>query len=155
MTRPISMSSKRGMETAPQPRARMKAPKLQGCGAAAPRRKRFPWAPMTVRIASMTSLRAVLILILLALGWGTPVNAAPPLGTPHVTAVLAAQTVGAAPGSPILVAVALTPEKGWHTYWRNPGDAGEPTTIRWSLSTGWRAGTSSGRRPGACRWDRS
>jgi thiol:disulfide interchange protein DsbD len=91
-------------------------------------------------MSAMTLFRALLILILLALGWGTPVHAAPPLGTPHLTAILAAQTVGAAPGSPIFLAVALSPEKGWHTYWRNPGDAGEPTTIRWSLPSGWRAG---------------
>ena len=31
-------------------------------------------------------------------------------------------------------------DKGWHTYWRNPGDAGEPTTIHWRLPPGWRAG---------------
>ncbi len=28
----------------------------------------------------------------------------------------------------------------WHTYWRNPGDSGEPTTITWHLPAGWKAG---------------
>jgi thiol:disulfide interchange protein DsbD len=59
---------------------------------------------------------------------------------PHVTAGLVAQSQGAAPGSTLYAAVVLTADKGWHTYWRNPGDAGEATTIAWTLPVGWRAG---------------
>ncbi|HEY2706978.1 MAG TPA: thioredoxin family protein [Caulobacteraceae bacterium] len=62
------------------------------------------------------------------------------LGPQHVKPVLAAQTQGAAPGSTLYVAVIQTIDKGWHTYWRNPGDAGEPTKIAWTLPGGWRAG---------------
>ncbi len=29
---------------------------------------------------------------------------------------------------------------GWHTYWKNPGDAGLPTRIEWQLPEGWSAG---------------
>src|SRR5438045_9679911 len=28
----------------------------------------------------------------------------------------------------------------WHTYWKDPGDAGIPTDIKWELPEGWRAG---------------
>ena len=31
-------------------------------------------------------------------------------------------------------------EKGWHIYWVNPGDAGEPPRIQWDLPTGFQAG---------------
>jgi thiol:disulfide interchange protein len=62
------------------------------------------------------------------------------LGPQHVKPVLAAQTEGAAPGSTLYVALIQTIDKGWHTYWRNPGDAGEPTRITWTLPAGWRAG---------------
>ena len=65
---------------------------------------------------------------------------AQPVTTPHVTAQLVAETAGAAPGSTLYAAVILTAEKGWHTYWRNPGDAGEATKITWTLPAGWRAG---------------
>jgi len=55
---------------------------------------------------------------------------AQPFGGPqHVKPVLAAQTQGAAPGSTLYVALVQTIDHGWHTYWRNPGDAGEPTRI--------------------------
>lgn len=37
------------------------------------------------------------------------------------------------------VAVKLTHEKGWHTYWKNAG-TGLPTRIAWSLPEGWSAG---------------
>jgi len=60
--------------------------------------------------------------------------------TPHVTSQLVAQTAGAAPGSTLYVAVAQALDAGWHTYWRNPGDAGEPAKISWTLPPAWRAG---------------
>jgi len=31
-------------------------------------------------------------------------------------------------------------EKGWHTYWQNPGDSGLPTTLAWKLPAGIEAG---------------
>ena len=31
-------------------------------------------------------------------------------------------------------------EKGWHTYWRNPGDSGLPTRARWEVPAGFAAG---------------
>jgi len=63
-----------------------------------------------------------------------------PVAAPHLTAQLVAETAGAAPGSTVWVAVVLSMDKGWHTYWRNPGDAGEATRIAWTLPPGWRAG---------------
>src|SRR5688572_12226221 len=44
------------------------------------------------------------------------------------------------PGSTVLAAVHLHMNKGWHTYWRNPGDAGAPTEIEWQLPEGVSAG---------------
>ncbi|HET6970233.1 MAG TPA: thioredoxin family protein, partial [Phenylobacterium sp.] len=29
--------------------------------------------------------------------------------------------------------------KGWHTYWKNAGDSGEPTRIKWTMPAGWSA----------------
>jgi thiol:disulfide interchange protein/DsbC/DsbD-like thiol-disulfide interchange protein len=40
------------------------------------------------------------------------------------------------PGDELLVGVKFRLEKDWHTYWKNPGDAGEGATIRWNLSKG-------------------
>jgi thiol:disulfide interchange protein DsbD len=83
------------------------------------------------------------MILALALGAGvaaaTPA-AAEPVNTGHLTAELVAQTDGAAPGQTVWLAVRQKIQKGWHTYWRNPGDAGEPMKLGWTLPAGWRAG---------------
>lgn len=46
----------------------------------------------------------------------------------------------AAPRKPVTVAIHFTPEKGWHGYWSNPGDAGYGLELDWHLPQGWKAG---------------
>ena len=36
----------------------------------------------------------------------------------------------------LLVGIKFELEEGWHTYWENPGDAGEGASVDWSL-IGW------------------
>ncbi|HSZ73974.1 MAG TPA: protein-disulfide reductase DsbD domain-containing protein, partial [Rhizomicrobium sp.] len=38
-----------------------------------------------------------------------------------------------APGDTVTVALEEKIRPGWHTYWVNPGEAGAPTEIKWSL----------------------
>lgn len=40
------------------------------------------------------------------------------------------------PGTPFFVAVVLNHEAGWHTYWKNPGETGIPTSIDWQVPEG-------------------
>jgi DsbC/DsbD-like thiol-disulfide interchange protein len=40
-----------------------------------------------------------------------------------------------APGKSMEIAVVIDLEKGWHTYWYNPGDAGLPPDFEWTLPT--------------------
>ena len=65
---------------------------------------------------------------------------AAPVDTGHLTAELVPQTQGVAPGQTTHVALRQQIDKGWHTYWRNSGDSGEPTQIAWTLPAGWQAG---------------
>lgn len=44
------------------------------------------------------------------------------------------------PGDSFTVGVELTMKPGWHTYWRNGGDSGAPTTLDWKLPPGFTAG---------------
>jgi thiol:disulfide interchange protein DsbD len=67
-------------------------------------------------------------------------TAAAPVRTEHVEAELVAAKSAIVPGEPITVALRLGIEKGWHTYWRNPGDSGLPTTLAWKLPAGVDAG---------------
>ena len=65
---------------------------------------------------------------------------AAPVAAEHVEAELIAEQTGWLPGSTQWVALRLKPEEGWHTYWRNPGDSGLPTTLQWTLPEGFKAG---------------
>jgi thiol:disulfide interchange protein len=42
-------------------------------------------------------------------------------------------------GGGFLVAAELSMARGWHTYWRTPGDSGQPTKVVWTLPTGFSA----------------
>jgi DsbC/DsbD-like thiol-disulfide interchange protein len=54
----------------------------------------------------------------------------------HIEAAIEAETLRPAPGSRLTLALRMTPAKGWHGYWQNPGDAGAPTDIVWALPRG-------------------
>jgi len=66
--------------------------------------------------------------------------AAAPVKTDLVEAELLAERTAAEPGKTLTVALRLKIAPEWHTYWRNPGDSGEPTALRWKLPAGWSAG---------------
>ncbi len=57
----------------------------------------------------------------------------------HIAARLVAEGP-VRPGQPLTLAIAFTPEPGWHGYWKNPGDAGYGLTLKWNLPPGWQAG---------------
>jgi thiol:disulfide interchange protein DsbD len=59
---------------------------------------------------------------------------------PHVRAALVADVDGVRPGATFRLGVLLDIQAGWHVYWRNPGDAGLPTDIRFYLPEGFEAG---------------
>jgi thiol:disulfide interchange protein DsbD len=70
-----------------------------------------------------------------------PADFAPgPVKTGHLEAELVAETQGVAPGGLAYVAIRQDIQKGWHTYWRNPGDSGEATSAKWTLPSGWSVG---------------
>ena len=56
----------------------------------------------------------------------------------QVTLLLSADT--AKPGDTVLAGLHLQMDPGWHTYWKNPGEAGIPTAIKWDLPPGVTAG---------------
>ena len=47
---------------------------------------------------------------------------------------------GLASGQSMWLGVALHHAKGWHTYWKNPGDTGLPTHLSWKLPPGFSVG---------------
>jgi len=56
--------------------------------------------------------------------------------TDHVTAELVAERSAVQPGGSLQIGLRLSHIPLWHTYWRNPGDSGLPTSIDWQLPAG-------------------
>ena len=63
-----------------------------------------------------------------------------PVDTGKVTASLVSSHDSVAPGQEFYVALRTVLDDHWHTYWRNPGDSGEPVQIDWELPEGVAAG---------------
>ncbi|CAN5627282.1 thioredoxin family protein [soil metagenome] len=93
----------------------------------------------------MTAQRAAL-LVLLAILFAVPSMAQRSLessdGTtsPHSDAELVSDRAAVAPGETLEVALRMTMDPGWHSYWKNAGDSGQATSIRWRLPEGVEAG---------------
>jgi thiol:disulfide interchange protein/DsbC/DsbD-like thiol-disulfide interchange protein len=62
------------------------------------------------------------------------------VATDNVKARLVSEVGAVGPGQSFWVALELDIRDGWHTYWRNPGDSGEPTKLVWQLPSGFTAG---------------
>jgi thiol:disulfide interchange protein len=62
------------------------------------------------------------------------------VATDNVKARLVSEVKAVGPGQVFWVALELNIRDGWHTYWRNPGDSGEPTKLTWQLPPGFTAG---------------
>ena len=93
-------------------------------------------------MGSSSMLRALLIIVVaLASGAIAPARAGSTAAPEElVKSDLVAEMQAVAPGAVLWVSLHLEMTPGWHTYWRNPGDAGLPTTIDWSLPPGFSAG---------------
>ena len=57
----------------------------------------------------------------------------------HVTARMIADSSAVVAGKPFKLGILLKMEPGWHTYYKESGDAGMPTRITWQLPPGFKA----------------
>ncbi len=85
---------------------------------------------------NMTRPRAYLGVVLLAIaGLAAPAAGNTP-NRPLVHVELVSEVASVQPGVPFWVAVKQQIPPGWHTYWVNPGDSGEPMRLEWRLPPG-------------------
>ncbi len=83
----------------------------------------------------------MLLFALAALTLATPpVRAQTVVKSPNVTTELMAEHASVQPGGTLWLALRLKMRPGWQTYWRNPGDSGQPTHVQWTLPAGYKAG---------------
>jgi thiol:disulfide interchange protein len=65
---------------------------------------------------------------------------AQPVRTQHLSVELITETNTIAPNHDFLAGLHFILDKGWHIYWTNAGDAGEPPRVDWQLPAGIIAG---------------
>jgi thiol:disulfide interchange protein len=79
------------------------------------------------------------VLCLLLIASAASLDAAPsPI--PHGKVELISEQSSIQPGSPLHVGLHFQLEPGWHIYWKNPGDSGQPPRVQWDLPAGLSAG---------------
>jgi thiol:disulfide interchange protein len=90
----------------------------------------------------MRSLRQIVLILCAA--WAVAAVAAPPVEGPvraqHLTVELLPLDGSIQPGGTSLIGLHFTLDKGWHVYWINAGDSGEPPSVKWTLPPGITAG---------------
>jgi DsbC/DsbD-like thiol-disulfide interchange protein len=91
-------------------------------------------------IRILHSLRvATFVLAICLLLAGTSVSAQS-AHIPHGTLELISDHSAIVPGHEFTVGLQFKMERGWHIYWENPGDSGEPPRVSWQLPKGLTAG---------------
>jgi thiol:disulfide interchange protein DsbD len=71
---------------------------------------------------------------------------AQPVQAKHSTVELLSRESTLSPGAEVLLGVHFVLETGWHIYWINPGDSGQPPAFKWQLPPGL--------TPGEIQWPR-
>ena len=86
---------------------------------------------------AMIRAAMTLALTMLALMIGAPLSSVPavalesaPVSSKRAIATLVTETDAMQPGTPFRVGLRLRMTDGWHTYWKNPGDAGVPPELK-------------------------
>ena len=72
--------------------------------------------------------------------FATPQARTDPPSTNVIQVTLVAERESIAPGHESWVGIRFQLAKGWHIYWINPGDSGDPPRVQWRLPPGFKAG---------------
>src|ERR1700739_794976 len=79
--------------------------------------------------------RAVMVALYSA-AFGTALWAAPSATAPHLTVQLVVPPAQIYPGQNFTGGLYFKLDRGWHVYWVNAGDSGEPPSVKWALPSG-------------------
>ncbi|HEX9818472.1 MAG TPA: protein-disulfide reductase DsbD domain-containing protein [Methylomirabilota bacterium] len=82
----------------------------------------------------------VALVVALLTTWASGARAAPEAASPLVRVELLGDVQSISPGETFWVGLRQQIAPGWHTYWVNPGDSGEPARVEWALPAGFIAG---------------
>jgi thiol:disulfide interchange protein DsbD len=82
------------------------------------------------------TLISTLCLLIFCLAWTPSTWSAATATAPHLTVQLVVPPTEIYPGQNFTAGLYFQLEPGWHVYWINAGDSGEPPRIKWTLPEG-------------------
>ncbi len=88
----------------------------------------------------MPRLLILILTVLTSLGTQARALESTPATSTHATVSLVSDTDAVSPGTPFRIGLRIRLAPGWHTYWRNPGDAGVAPELDLALPKGATAG---------------
>jgi len=89
------------------------------------------------RLRDFTTFAFALVCLLI---FGPRLSAAQPVRATHATIELVTEPASIAPNHDFLAGLHFVLDPGWHVYWINAGDAGQPPHVDWKLPAGITAG---------------
>src|SRR5687768_11566141 len=105
---------------------------MKGESAAPRKQSRLHFCPRSSIVRHLGVMRRLLQLVLVLFGFCSAGIAA----EKNTEVKLLLSHSAARPGETITAGLQMVSKPGWHTYWKNPGDAGLPATIEWQLPQG-------------------
>ena len=90
--------------------------------------------------ARILFVSAFFLAVLQLAGLAPTAHAQTVVETEYATTELLAETDGVVPGQTLWFAIRQEVREGWHVFWENPGDAGLPLELNWTLPEGFAAG---------------
>jgi thiol:disulfide interchange protein len=104
---------------------------------------RLGWS-LSKRMPRLTHIWTFLgLLLITSLSFGVSNTAQ----TEHLQVTLLSEQSAIAPGQDFNLGFDFKLEPGWHIYWINPGDSGEPPKLKWTLPEGFNAGAIQWPKP--------
>ncbi len=92
--------------------------------------------PKPARRSSTATLLLLLLACAATLGWTMTALAQSRVAAEHLSVELVVPEQQLVRGSTLTAGLHFTLENGWHIYWVNAGDSGEPPRVRWALPSG-------------------
>ncbi len=94
---------------------------------------------MRLRLCRSMQFLLGILLVAPSLSWAAG-DAPASVQAPHLKVSLVSDVTAVDPGMPAHLGLLFDLEPGWHVYWQNAGDSGEPPSVKWTLPAGFSTG---------------
>ena len=58
------------------------------------------------------------------------------VSTGHAEVSIVKSSINQTAAKELIIGIKMDMQNHWHTYWKNPGDSGEPFSVKWDVPLG-------------------